>query len=174
MAYNRTHNSFLFLLCSTYLNHNHTLPTPSLTCFLPLCKENSMNAKAETPWIFVSPQGAYLRWALWLECKEPSKGVSIALEKISRELSGMVVLYFPEGATFNIAFRGASSAGSGLPTFAFGILIFFFFFCPSVTANAGFDITKLNGWKNHPRLLLTKANPQITVIPIVIMCLCIF
>lgn len=82
--------------CFTEIEHNAPLlprfspqypyPAPTQLNMLPsIVKRKFHECRSERlmNFPFFPPQGAYLRWALWLECKGASNGLPIALEKIS-------------------------------------------------------------------------------------------
>ena len=56
--------------------------------FPSIVKRKFHECRSWDAWISVSLGGAYRRWALWLECKEPSKGISIPSYKISNYQMG--------------------------------------------------------------------------------------
>lgn len=119
-------------------------PASQLNLFPSIVKRKFHECRSWDTWIFVSPQGAYLRWALWVECKEPSKGISIALEQISSyQMAGLI-------GWLSIFLRKPSEGlrqltGCGLLTLAF--IFSMFIFLLSAAARAGFNFTKLKGWE---------------------------
>lgn len=100
---------------SKIFNHLHTPtpPPPSLTCFLLLWKENSMNAEAEAHEFFFSPRCLpKMSFAIGMQ-----RGIKQNLNRIREDkqlsdgLTDWVVKYFTKEATCSIEFKGLSKQG---------------------------------------------------------------